>query len=117
MPSTVDAALLAKMSDRKQFKGCIVDGPFALDNAISEEAAHHKGVTGEVAGKADILMLPNIETANVMYKTLTYFSKSRNGGLLVGTSAPVILTSRADSFETKVNSIALAALVAEKLRK
>ncbi len=114
MPSTVDAALLAKMSDRGQFKGCIVDGPFALDNAISEEAAHHKGVTGNVAGKADVLLLPSIETANVMYKTLTYFSKSRNGGLLVGTSAPVILTSRADSFETKVNSIALAALVAAK---
>lgn len=114
MQSTVDAALLAKMSDRGQFKGCIVDGPFALDNAISEEAAHHKGVTGPVAGKADILLLPNIETANVMYKTLTYFSKSKNGGLLVGTSAPVILTSRADSFETKVNSIALAALVAAK---
>ncbi|EHI97214.1 phosphate butyryltransferase [Clostridium sp. DL-VIII] len=114
MSSTVDAALLAKMSDRGQFKGCVVDGPFALDNAISEEAAHHKGVKGEVAGKADILLLPNIETANVMYKTLTYFAKSRNGGLLVGTSAPVILTSRADSFETKVNSIALAALVAAK---
>ncbi len=114
MPSTADAALLAKMSDRGQFKGCIVDGPFALDNAISEEAAQHKGVTGAVAGKADILLLSNIETANVMYKTLTYFSKSRNGGLLVGTSAPVILTSRADSFETKVNSIALAALVAAK---
>jgi phosphate butyryltransferase len=114
MSSTVDAALLAKMSDRGQFKGCIVDGPFALDNAISEEAAHHKGVTGVVAGKADVLLLPNIETANVMYKTLTYFSKSKNGGLLVGTSAPVILTSRADSFETKVNSIALAALVAAK---
>ncbi len=114
MQSTVDAALLAKMSDRGQFKGCIVDGPFALDNAISEEAAHHKGVTGPVAGKADVLLLPNIETANVMYKTLTYFSSSKNGGLLVGTSAPVILTSRADSFETKVNSIALAALVAAK---
>lgn len=114
MQSTVDASLLAKMSDRGQIKGCIVDGPFALDNAISEEAAHHKGVKGPVAGKADILLLPNIETANVMYKTLTYFSKSRNGGLLVGTSAPVILTSRADSFETKVNSIALAALVAAK---
>jgi phosphate butyryltransferase len=114
MQSTVDAALLAKMSDRGQFKGCIVDGPFALDNAISEEAAHHKGVKGAVAGNADVLLLPNIETANVMYKTLTYFSKSRNGGLLVGTSAPVILTSRADSFETKVNSIALAALVAAK---
>lgn len=114
MQSTVDAALLAKMSDRGQIKGCVIDGPFALDNAISEEAAHHKGVTGSVAGKADILLLPNIEAANVMYKTLTYFSKSRNGGLLVGTSAPVILTSRADSFETKVNSIALAALVAAR---
>ena len=113
MPATVDAALLAKMSDRGQIKGCVVDGPLALDNAWSEEAAHHKGVKGEVAGKADIIMLPNIETGNVMYKTLTYASNSRNGGLLVGTSAPVILTSRADSFETKVNSIALAAVVAE----
>ncbi|MPQ43331.1 phosphate butyryltransferase [Clostridium tarantellae] len=113
MPATVDAALLAKMNDRGQIKGCLVDGPFALDNAISEEAAHHKGVTGAVAGKADILLLPNIDTANVMYKTLTYMSNSKNGGLLVGTSAPVILTSRADSFETKVNSIALAALVTE----
>ena len=114
MPSTVDAALLAKMSDRGQFKGCTVDGPFALDNAISLEAAHHKGVKGEVAGQADILMLPNIETGNVMYKTLTYFAPAKNGCLLVGTSAPAILTSRADSFETKVNSIALAALVAAK---
>lgn len=113
MPATVDAALLSKMNDRGQIKGCIVDGPLALDNAISEEAAYHKGITGKVAGKADIILLPNIETANVMYKTLTYTSKSRNGGLLVGTSAPVILTSRADSFETKVHSIALAALVAE----
>ncbi|MBD7913270.1 MULTISPECIES: phosphate butyryltransferase [Clostridium] len=113
MPATVDASLLSKMNDRGQIKGCIVDGPLALDNALSEEAAHHKGITGPVAGKADIIMLPNIETANVMYKTLTYTSNSRNGGLLVGTSAPVILTSRADSFETKVNSIALAAVVAE----
>lgn len=113
MPATVDAALLSKMSDRGQIKGCIVDGPLALDNAWSEEAAHHKGVTGPVAGKADILLLPNIESANVMYKTLTYTAKTRNGGILVGTSAPVILTSRADSFETKVNSIALAALVAK----
>lgn len=113
MPSTIDASLLSKMNDRGQINGCIVDGPLALDNALSEEAAKHKGVTGEVAGKADIILLPNIETANVMYKTLTYTAKSRNGGLLVGTSAPVILTSRADSFETKVYSIALAALVAE----
>ena len=114
MPSTIDAALLAKMSDRGQFKGCTVDGPFALDNAISLEAATHKGVKGEVAGQSDILMLPNIEAGNVMYKTLTYFAPCKNGCILVGTSAPVILTSRADSFETKVNSIALAALVADR---
>ena len=106
MPATIDAALLAKMNDRGQIKGCIVDGPFALDNAISEEAA----------GKADILLLPNIDVANVMYKTLTYMSECKNGGLLVGTSAPVILTSRADSFETKVKSIAIAAVVAHDLK-
>lgn len=112
MPATVDASLLAKMNDRGQIKGCIIDGPLALDNAISEEAAQHKKIGGPVAGKADILLLPNIESANVMYKTLTHFTKSKNGGIMVGTSAPVILTSRADSFETKMYSIALAALVA-----
>lgn len=113
MPATIDAALLSKMSDRGQIKGCIVDGPLALDNALSEEAAKHKGITGSVAGKADILLLPNIDVANVMYKSLTYTANTKNGGILVGTSAPVILTSRADSFETKVYSIALAALVSE----
>ncbi|WP_055668806.1 phosphate butyryltransferase [Desnuesiella massiliensis] len=112
MPATVDASILSKMNDRGQIKGCIVDGPLALDNALSEEAAAHKKVSGPVAGKADIMLLPNIDSANVMYKTLTYTTDSKNGGILVGTSAPVILTSRADSFETKVNSIALAALVA-----
>ena len=114
MPATIDAALLSKMSDRGQIKGCIVDGPLALDNALSEEASHHKGVTGPVAGKADVLLLHDIDVANVMYKSLTYTAKTKNGGILVGTSAPVILTSRADSFETKVNSIALAALVSER---
>lgn len=113
MPATLDAALLSKMSDRGQIKGCIIDGPLALDNALSEEAAKHKGVTGPVAGKADILLMPDIDAGNIMYKTLTYTSEVKNGGVLVGTSAPVILTSRADSFETKVNSIALAAIVAE----
>ncbi|WP_010238988.1 phosphate butyryltransferase [Clostridium arbusti] len=112
MPATLDAAMLSKMSDRGQFKGCIVDGPYALDNALSEEAAKHKNIKGAVAGKADVLLLPNIETGNVMYKTLTYTTHSKNGGILVGTSAPVILTSRADSHETKMYSIALAALVA-----
>lgn len=113
MPSTVDASILSKMSDRGQIKGCIVDGPLALDIALSEEAAKHKKVTGSVAGKADIFLMPNIEAGNVMYKTLTYTTNSKNGGLLVGTSAPVILTSRADSHETKLNSIALAALLAD----
>lgn len=112
MPATIDAGKLSEMNSNGEIPGCIVSGPLALDNAISEEAAHHKGITGPVAGKADILLLPNIETANVMYKCLTYTAKTRNGGILVGTSAPVVLTSRADSFETKVNSIALAALVA-----
>ena len=113
MEATVDAAILSKMSDRGQIKGCIVDGPLSVDVALSEEAAHHKGVTGDVAGKADILLLPNIDAGNIMYKSLTYTSKSTNGGILVGTSVPVILTSRADTFETKLNSIALAAIVAK----
>lgn len=112
MPSTLEAAAISKMSDRGQIKGCVVDGPLALDNALSVEAAKHKHVTGEVAGKADILLLPNIEAGNIMYKTLTYTAECKNGCLLVGTSAPVVLTSRADSYQTKMYSIALAALVA-----
>lgn len=116
MPATVDAAILSKMNDRGQIKGCIIDGPLALDNAISEEAAAHKGVKGPVAGKADILLVPNIEAGNIMYKTLTYTSNCKNGGLLVGTSAPVVLTSRNDSHESKMYSIALAALVADEIR-
>ncbi|MBU5485093.1 phosphate butyryltransferase [Clostridium sp. MSJ-11] len=117
MPETIDASILAKMSDRGQIKGCVVDGPFALDNALSEEAAQHKKVGGEVAGKADILLLPNIQAGNIMYKTLTYTTDSKNGCLLVGTAAPVVLTSRNDSHETKMYSIALAALVAENMQK
>ena len=113
MPATLDAAMLSKMGDRGQIKDCIIDGPLALDIAISEEATKHKKIQSPVAGKADILLMPNIEAGNIMYKTLTYGTPSKNGGLLVGTSAPVILTSRADSPETKLHSIALAALVAE----
>ena len=111
MPNTVEANALSEMYKEGKFEGCIVDGPFALDNAISEESAHHKGVTVPVAGKADILLLPDIEAGNIMYKTLTYTTNSKNGCILVGTSAPAILTSRADSSETKMYSIALASLV------
>lgn len=117
MPATMDASVLSKMNDRGQIKGCIIDGPLALDNALSEEAAAHKGVTGPVAGKADILLMPNIESGNIMYKTLTYTTDCKSGALLVGTSAPVVLTSRSDSHETKMNAIALAALVANQLGK
>jgi len=117
MPATLDAAMLSKMSERGQIKGCIIDGPLALDNALSVEAAEHKGITGEVAGKADILLMPNIEAGNIMYKTLSYTTRSKSGAILVGTSAPVVLTSRNDSHETKMNAIALAALVAELLKK
>lgn len=116
MPATLDAAALTQMNARGQIKGCIIDGPLATDNALSEEAAAHKKITGPVAGKADVLLMPNIEAGNVMYKTLAFTTESKNGGLLVGTTAPVIVTSRADSYETKLNSIALAALVAELLK-
>lgn len=115
MPATLDAAALSQMNARGQIKGCIIDGPLATDNALSEEAAKHKKISGPVAGKADILLMPNIEAGNVMYKTLAFTTESKNGGLLVGTTAPVIVTSRADTYETKLNSIALAALVAELL--
>lgn len=117
MQATIDAAILTKMNERGQIKDCIVDGPLALDNALSEEAAAHKNIKSEVAGKADIFLMPNIEAGNVFYKALTYASNCKNGGLVVGTAAPVILTSRADSFESKLNSIALASLTAHALDK
>ena len=110
MPVTIDAAMLSKMNDRGQIKGCLIDGPLALDNAISAEAARHKGIKSPVAGHADILLMPNIESGNVLYKALTYTTESKSGGLLLGANAPVVVTSRADSFESKVNSIAMAVL-------
>jgi phosphate butyryltransferase len=112
MPATLDAAMLSKMCERGQIKGCIVDGPLALDNAISVEAAEHKGIKGEVAGKADIFLMPNIDAGNVLYKAFNFITDSVSGAVLVGAKAPVVLTSRADSFETKVNSMALAAMQA-----
>ncbi len=110
MPATVDAQALVQMNKDGILKNCIVEGPFGLDNAISKEAAAIKGVKGEVAGDADILLMPNIEAGNVMYKALTYFSNSKNAGIILGAKAPIVLTSRADSDETKLNSIALAVI-------
>ncbi|MDR7072668.1 phosphate butyryltransferase [Fictibacillus barbaricus] len=108
MQATLDAASLTVMNARGQITGGIVEGPLALDNAISKEAASHKGITGKVAGDADILLVPTIETGNVLYKSLIYFARAKVGAVLCGAKSPIVLTSRADSAESKYYSIALA---------
>lgn len=110
MPDTMDAAVLSKMADRGQIEGAIVDGPLALDNAISMEAAKHKGIESPVAGQADILLMPDIEAGNVLYKSLVFYSQLESASLVYGAKVPVVLTSRADRMETKFNSIALGKL-------
>lgn len=118
MPVTVEAAELTKMNDEGKITGCIVDGPLSLDLAMDKEAAKHKGAEGrKIVGDADILLFPDIHAGNITYKALVHTAKVKNGNILTGTKSPVILTSRSDDFETKVNSIALAAIVAEKLNK
>lgn len=118
MPATVEAAELAKMNEEGQITGCIVDGPLSLDLAIDPEAARHKGATGrKIVGDADVILFPDIHAGNLVYKCLVHTANVKNGCILTGTKAPVILTSRSDEFETKVNSIALAAIVAEELSK
>lgn len=111
MPATIDAAALAKMCDRKQFPGCIIDGPFGLDNAISATAAKIKGIVSPVAGNADILLVPDIESGNMLVKCFSHMCGGRTAGVLVGASSPVVLTSRADSIEDKFLSIAVAVLM------
>lgn len=114
MQPTVDAAILSKMCDRGQIKDITVDGPLALDNAIDMESAIHKGIKSPVAGQADVLLLPNIEAGNIMWKTITFMSDGQIGGLIMGASAPVVMPSRSDNPATKLNSIALALLACEK---
>lgn len=111
MPACVEAAMLAKMVDRGQIKGCIADGPLALDVAVSQEAVEIKGLHSEVAGDADCLLFPNIESANVFYKTNSMLAKDvKQAGMMVGAKVPCVLSSRADSIDTKLNSIAIAAM-------
>ena len=118
MPETVDAAELTKMNHERKIKGCVIDGPLSLDMAISKEAcSHKKGLNRKITGDADILLFPDIHTGNVAYKMLVHTSLFLNGAILSGTSAPVILTSRSDSVATKVNSIALASVLADHLKK
>lgn len=119
MPVTVEAAELTKMCEEGKITGCIVDGPLSLDLAIDPEAAKHKGATNrKIQGDADILLFPDIHAGNQVYKAIVHMVPGvKNGCILTGTKVPVILTSRSDTFETKVNSIALAAVVAEELNK
>ena len=118
MPETVEADELTKMNERGEIERCIVDGPLSLDLATVPEAAEHKGATGrKIVGDADVLLFPDIHAGNILYKGLVHFAKVKNGNLITGTAAPVILTSRSDSFEVKVNSLALGALVADSLKK
>ncbi len=118
MPCTEEEAELSKMQDEGKITGCIVDGPLSLDMAISREACEHKGALDrKIVGDADILLFPDIHAGNIAYKFIVHTTEFENGCILTGTKAPTILTSRSDSTETKVNSIALASVVAEHLRK
>ena len=118
MPVTVEAYELTQMNERGEITDCIVDGPLSLDLSIDPEAAKHKGATDrKIQGDADILLFPDIHAGNLVYKAMVHMVDVKVGCILTGTKVPVILTSRSDTFETKVNSMALAAVVAEELKK
>ena len=112
IPSTIDAAALCKMADRKQITGGILDGPLALDNAISEEAAKIKGISSPVAGHANVLVVPDLEAGNLLAKSLSFLAGADAAGIVLGAKVPIILTSRADSVMTRLASCAVASLVA-----
>lgn len=111
LQSTMDAAILAKMNERGQIKGCIVDGPLALDNAISLESAQQKGIQSPVAGRADILLFPNIESANLTAKGTTYFANLRLAHATMGAKAPVLIPSRSDTADAKLLTLALNVII------
>jgi phosphate butyryltransferase len=113
MPCTLDAAALVQMNRRNQIKGCVIDGPLALDNALSEEAARHKGVVSEVAGHADVLLVPDIEAGNLLGKVILFMANGAGAGVVLGAKVPVVLTSRGDTARTKALSIALGAVLAK----
>jgi len=109
MQATLDAALLSKMNQRDQIKNCIIDGPLAFDNAVSLESAQLKGIKSEVAGDTDLLLMPDIEVGNVLYKSLVFFAKAKVASIILGAMVPIVLTSRSDSEQAKFDSILLAA--------
>jgi len=117
MPSTIDAAALCKMADRRQIVGGILDGPLAFDNAISSEAARSKGIVSPVAGDADILVVPDLEAGNMLVKQLVYLAGAQAAGIVLGARLPVILTSRADGDEARLASCAIAQLLVRRREK
>src|SRR5262244_1995274 len=117
VPSTIEAAALCKMADRGQITGGIVDGPLALDNAISEEAAAIKEIVSSVAGRANVLVVPDLEAGNMLAKSLSFLAGADAAGIVLGARVPIILTSRADSVLTRAASCAVASLVAEARRR
>src|SRR5206468_11424521 len=116
VPSTIEAAALCKMVDRKQVTGALVDGPLALDNAIDPEAARIKGIDSPVAGRANVLIVPDLESGNMLAKSLSFLAGADAAGIVLGAKVPVILTSRADSVMTRLASCAVASLVAHARR-
>ncbi len=111
LTSTTDAIKIKQLNQEGKITGCVIDGPLALDLAISEESAIEKGIKSEVAGKADILIVPNIESGNILGKSLTYFAHYKIGHVIIGATAPILIPSRADKMEAKLNSIALGVLM------
>lgn len=117
MPATLDAAALCKMADRGQITGGVLDGPLAFDNAVSIEAARTKGITSPVAGQADILLVPDLESGNMLAKQLMYLGGASSAGIVLGAKIPIVLTSRADSRESRIASCAIALLLAHHYRQ
>lgn len=111
MPATLEAAMLSKMSQRGQIKNCIIDGPLAYDNAISAASAKHKGIVSEVAGDADLLVVPDIEAGNILYKAYGFSANAKLAAVVLGAAAPIVLTSRSDTEESKQASIIMAAAI------
>ncbi len=109
MEATLHAALLSKMNQRDQIRNCIIDGPLAFDNAVSLESAQQKGIRSEVAGDTDLLLMPDIEVGNVLYKSLVFFAKAKVASIILGALVPIVLTSRSDSEQAKFDSILLSA--------
>jgi phosphate acetyltransferase len=116
VPSTIEAAALCKMADRGQITGGVLDGPLALDNAISLEAASIKKIVSPVAGRANVLIVPDLEAGNMLAKSLSFLAKADSAGVVLGAKVPVILTSRADSVMARLASCAVASLVAATRR-